>query len=87
LKKIKYVERKKILNVIIAKGGLMGAAARMYINDDQKSDGFIRECYEQCHNKSAQELWGKELVSEIEKYILNSVFYSEKSSLLDVESS
>lgn len=65
------MERTEILKVIIAKGGLMGAAARMYINDEQKSDGFIKECYEQCHNKSAQILWGEELVSEIEKYVLS----------------
>ena len=63
------MERTEILNIIIAKGGLMGAAARIYINDTEKADGFIMECYGQCHNKSARELWGEELVSAIEKYV------------------
>jgi hypothetical protein len=72
------MEKRELLKVIIAKGGLIGAAARIYITDDEKSDGFIRECYNQCHNKSAQKLWGEELVSEIEKYVnLKPVMHSK----------
>ncbi len=62
------MERKAIMNSIKAKGGLYGSAVDMYINDDEKADGFIRECAEQCHNKLAQDMWGEELVIAIKKY-------------------
>lgn len=56
---------------IIAKGGLIGAAAKMYINDEEKADLFIKECSEQCHNKSAKDQWGDELVKDILEYTQN----------------
>jgi hypothetical protein len=54
-----------ILNKIIEKGGIMGVAASMYINDEEKSKQFLYECFEQCHNKSAINHWGEGLVKEI----------------------
>jgi len=59
---------KNILNRIINRGGLMGAAAKLYINDEEKASQFIMECFEQCHNNSAKKIWGEELVSDIIKY-------------------
>jgi len=54
--------------MIVNKGGLIGACAKIYSTDPQMADAFIRECKEQCHNKLAKDLWGKELVSEIIEY-------------------
>ena len=61
-------ESTRILLLIISKGGLYGGAAKMYINDGKEASRFITECAEQCHNKLAMELWGKELVDDIVKY-------------------
>ncbi len=59
---------RSILNGIKAKGGLYGKAAEMYMNDEKKSDLFIKECAEQCHNQAAIDHWGEELVSDIVQY-------------------
>lgn len=58
----------EILNRIIHKGGIMGACAKMYINDEEKASQFVTECLKQCHNETAKKLWGVELISEIERY-------------------
>jgi hypothetical protein len=58
-----------IMERIILRGGLYGRAASNYIRDEKQSYQFIRECFEQCHNKSAQDLWGSELVKDIRKFI------------------
>jgi hypothetical protein len=58
----------EILKMIINKGGLMGAVAKMYINDKEKAKQFIAECFEQCHNRSAQIHWGEDLVKDIINY-------------------
>jgi len=71
---------KDILNGIIRKGGLMGAAAKMYINDEEKTNQFIKECSEQCHNKSAREFWGEELIKEIMEYSKNK--HTKKLTLI-----
>jgi hypothetical protein len=65
-----------ILNKIIKKGGLMGIAAGLYINDDEKAKQFIFECFEQCHNASAIRLWGADLTNEIKKYCHNNSVYN-----------
>lgn len=57
-----------ILEKIIAKGGLIGRCAQLYKHDPLLTDRFIRECVQQCHNKSAIDQWGAELVSEIQAY-------------------
>ncbi len=62
------MKRKAILEGIKSKGGLYARAAVMYMDDAEKGDLFIKECAEQCHNKSAQELWGEELVKAIKEY-------------------
>ncbi len=64
------MNRTEILKGIIAKGGIIGAAAKMYLNDRESTDDFIRECYHQCHNASARKMWGEQLVSAIENHVL-----------------
>lgn len=54
-----------LLNRIVEKGGLMAACAKLYLFDMKKAGQFICECYEQCHNPRAINLWGEDLVSEI----------------------
>lgn len=54
--------------MIVNKGGLMGSCAKIYVSSPQMADAFIRECKEQCHNPSAKNLWGKQLISEIMDY-------------------
>lgn len=58
----------EILNRIINKGGIMGAVAKTYVNDQEETEQFIKECYQQCHNNSAQKLWGEELIHDIKSY-------------------
>ncbi len=55
----------KILERIIEKGGLYGQCAKMYKDDDRNTGLFIKECSQQCHNQSAIDQWGKELVTDI----------------------
>jgi hypothetical protein len=63
------MESTQILERIIERGGLMAACAKRYINNKEKADQFILECYYQCHNHSAIKLWGEELVMAIQNYI------------------
>jgi len=60
----------KLLKKIIDKGGLLGACAEIYLNDDEKSSLFILECSEHCHSPSMLKHWGNELVDEITDYSL-----------------
>jgi hypothetical protein len=64
----KLIMEKGILIRIIGKGGLLGACAKMYLNDEEKGKQFINECYEQRHNPSMQEYLGEYLLSDIIKY-------------------
>lgn len=66
---VQFVESDEILERIINKGGIMGACAKRYISNKEQADGFILECYYQCHNNSAIKLWGEELVMDIQNYI------------------
>ncbi len=50
------------------KGGLIGRAAQIYLNDQHKAHCFILECYEHIHNKFAQDMWGKDLIRDIKNY-------------------
>ena len=65
------LEARDILKRIIDKGGLYGAAAKLYIKDEQKAKQFIKECAGQCHNLSVIKFWGEELVSDIITYSEN----------------
>lgn len=57
-----------LLNRIAAKGAVIGRCAKLYIHDNTKADQFIKECAEQCHRKSAKELWGVDLTNDILAY-------------------
>lgn len=61
-------DRKRILNNIIEKGGLIGTCAKLYLNDNEKEHQFIIECFEQCHNEETKEYWGSELRQAIIRY-------------------
>ena len=65
--------REQIMNRIAQRGGLYGMIAEMHINDIEKSNQFIIECFEQCHNQSVQDNWGSKLISEILLYRLDLV--------------
>jgi hypothetical protein len=73
------MDKNSILTAIIERGGVMGSIAKFYINDEEKSDKFIKECYAQCHNTGAKNLWGEKIVSEIETYVSNSVINHSNS--------
>jgi hypothetical protein len=62
-----------LLNRIAEKGAVIGRCAKLYVNDQEKADKFIKECAQQCHRKSAKELWGEELTQEIIKYCAKSI--------------
>lgn len=57
-----------ILNKIKNRGGLDGASAPYYTNDDVKGPPFIQEGKEQGHNRKALEFCGEALVIEIISY-------------------
>ncbi len=47
---------------------MLGFAAKMYVNDEEKVDQFLIECSKQCHHQSAKDFWGEQLVFDIIKY-------------------
>ena len=55
------------------KGGLYVYAARLFADDETNGSFFIAECFEQCHNISALELWGPDLVLEITHFRLEMI--------------
>ena len=60
--------RNNLLNRIIERGGLFGLVAAKYVEDQEKSNGFIKECFDQAHNKTLWDFWGKELVLDLIHY-------------------
>lgn len=64
-------DRKHISEGIISSGGLYGQIASRIATEDE--DNFIIECFEQCHNKDAHDLWGRELVIVIINYRLDLI--------------
>lgn len=63
--------REDILCRVKERGGLLGYAASHYMHDKENGDKFIIECFEQCHNQSAVDFWGEELVLDIIKYAVH----------------
>lgn len=63
------LEASFILEKIISEGGAMGQCAQLYKHDPTLTDKFIRECFEQCHNRTAIQHWGEVLVAEIRTYV------------------
>jgi hypothetical protein len=66
-------DRMRVLYGIMARGGLFGSVAEMHIYDEENGNGFIRECFLQCHNPGLFDFWGVELVMEIVTYMLKYV--------------
>ena len=62
------METNSLLLRIIEKGAVMGRLAKLYENDKVKADLFIKKCAKECHRKSAKNLWGGELISDILEY-------------------
>lgn len=60
--------KNSILNQLIAKGGIYGNAAKIYLKDEIKSRELIFECFLQCHVPNAKIKWGEKLISEIKIY-------------------
>jgi hypothetical protein len=61
-------QRKELMQKIIAKGGLFGMAAEFHLADADKSNGLVKEFFDQCHNRSLWEFWGRDLVLELVRY-------------------
>lgn len=59
---------KKIMRLIISKGGLYSDIAKLYIDNHEKSVLFIFECSKQCHSAIAQLYWGDDLTKKIKSY-------------------
>jgi len=62
--------RNNLLNRIIEKGGLYGMVAAMCAEDYEKANGFLRECFDQIHNKSLWDFWGRDLILDLIRYRL-----------------
>jgi hypothetical protein len=62
------VQRNSILRRIIEKGGLVGLAAEMCYTDETKSNGVIKEFFEQIHHESLRAFWGLELSLDLIAY-------------------
>jgi DNA-binding XRE family transcriptional regulator len=58
----------QLLAEIIQKGGVPGACAAIWQNDQQKTDQFILECFECSNSAVAANLWGAELIGHIRSY-------------------
>ena len=65
--------KESILKRISQTGGLYGLVAETWMSDSEKSDQFIIECFEQCHNEEAIRHWGKQLVADIIWYRLELI--------------
>ena len=63
-----YLYRMKaivLLKKIVGKGGIIGSAGRLYLNDEKLATQYIIECSYQLKAKSMKKLWGSELVKQI----------------------
>jgi hypothetical protein len=65
--------KESILRRISETGGLYGLVADSCMADNDRSDLFIVECFEQCHNEEAVSFWGKQLVADIIWYRLELI--------------
>ena len=64
-------QKEELIRKIIAKGGMLGMAAEFHAGDASKSEGLLKEYFEQCHNRSLWDFWGKELVLDLVRYRLH----------------
>jgi hypothetical protein len=57
-----------ILKRVISKGGLLGACADMYIQDEDKAKQFISELSQMCEKQDYTNYFGKDLITEIHRF-------------------
>jgi hypothetical protein len=69
------LQRKRIINGIIEKGGLLGMAAEYHAGSEENSHGLLGEFFEQCPNKSLWEFWGPDLVLDLINYWVKHLRY------------
>ncbi len=60
--------KNSILDRIICNGGLIGTTAEYFRDNDEISDKFIMECYDQKDTILAREIWGSDLINDIILY-------------------
>jgi hypothetical protein len=78
--------RVQILQKIIDSGGLFAPGAKMYLDDKDRGNDFIIECFEQCHTQMAFYLWGRELILAIVSYRLKCLrLLYEECAILEAE--
>lgn len=76
--------RLRILERLMATRGVYAAIARNYLGDETKSEGFILECFMQCHNPYVWKNWGVELVLDIVRYRLLCLRQLHEACLRDM---
>lgn len=54
-----------ILDEIISKGGLLAISANFCKGNEELTDKFILECYDQRRTGLAKEIWGNDLINQI----------------------
>ena len=59
----------EIINRIAEKGGLIGACAKYYRDDELLAGQFIHECFHYCKFPTAKNLWGEPLINEIVTFV------------------
>jgi hypothetical protein len=62
------MKQMEILEMIIAKGGILGKCAEGIKDDEVQVHQFIHECNDQTHNQSAIDFFGVDLIHEIRNY-------------------
>ncbi len=75
-----------ILKQLMKKKGIYAYAAKIYMNDEEKSRQLIFECYDQCHVQGAIDDWGIKLVNEIKAFCeLHDKNIKKPSFAIDIE--
>lgn len=62
---VSTVEPRSVLAKIIARGGLIGYCAALYIDNDILTIEFLADCAQQCLQSNIGKFWGEELSREI----------------------
>jgi len=57
-----------LLKKIISKGGVIGSCGKYYANDEALATDYIIECSQHLHISTVRNLWGKQLVKQIDEH-------------------
>ena len=63
-----FIKQWYILLRIRKYGGLLGAVAKLYLNDIEKGKGYICEIAEQCNKGYLKETWDDKLITDIKEF-------------------